>query len=418
MAQTTPPPNGLLYVSNKATLKRLGRGAKAAINAAIAPSRLIDVADLHAARSAYYDPDAEDPANGGIVLIGSYDTLPAQRKDAIELLPVEPIDPQYIDDVGTDFDVSAAEGWDGDGFKVWSDDSYGDVDGDGIPELPVSRIPCCKDRGVVLKALTASGAHPPRSLKGFRDPKTVLADKIYQEIAGLSAGIAFDPMCVPNGYPGVSVECVSSDPAGLVYECLRGDDLYLVLHGGSGGDTSNPASLEFVASNDGGEPFPVVTTGILRAQRNQYASGKRRWEPFGTTVFAACCYSGLVAQTRANDTSYNEPALADCIAMELLELGIVALIGFTGTLQFPVDADQHLFSSPLHRLFWKHYRISYPHSPARALFEAKIDYIKANPDFADLAGQSSDFMRFAEAVALKTFWSATCIGKGWHTISE
>lgn len=61
----------------------------------------------------------------GVVIVGGLDVVPAQRLDCLP--------PGLRTRVGhTD---------DGDDFIVWSDEAYGDRDGDGMAELPVSRVP-------------------------------------------------------------------------------------------------------------------------------------------------------------------------------------------------------------------------------------------------------------------------------------
>ena len=83
----------------------------------------------------------------GVVLVGGYDVVPAQRLDAL--------DPQLR---------AAVRGRNGDPFDdyvVWSDAIYGDRDGDGMSELPVSRVPDGKTPMLVWHMFTAGDPATP-----------------------------------------------------------------------------------------------------------------------------------------------------------------------------------------------------------------------------------------------------------------
>ena len=92
-----------------------------------------------------------DPSIKGVVVLGGYDVVPSERVDVL----------------GPDLRARLPGnliGRDRDGFIVWSDDVYGDSDGDQIPELPVSRIPDARLGPFFIKVLTAQGgARRPRS---------------------------------------------------------------------------------------------------------------------------------------------------------------------------------------------------------------------------------------------------------------
>ena len=75
----------------------------------------------------------------GAAVIGGYDVVPAQRLDCL---------PPNIR-------ARMSGSGDPDNFIVWSDDCYGDRDGDrGLPEVPVSRIPDGHSPALVATALS------------------------------------------------------------------------------------------------------------------------------------------------------------------------------------------------------------------------------------------------------------------------
>jgi hypothetical protein len=79
----------------------------------------------------------------GVLVVGGYDVVPAA---IIDTLPPE-LHARFSD---TD---------DPDDFTVWSDELYGDIDGDGVAELPVSRLP--DTRSAALRCAPARGSPGP-----------------------------------------------------------------------------------------------------------------------------------------------------------------------------------------------------------------------------------------------------------------
>jgi hypothetical protein len=57
----------------------------------------------------------------------------------------------------------------------------------------------------------------------------------------------------------------------------------------------------------------------------------------------------------------------------------------------------------MHRAFWKRYAAGVP--PARALFDAKVDYIAGMPHGRSSAAQT--------AIEFKILRQYTCLGLGW-----
>src|SRR5262249_19553574 len=138
--EMTPGRSNLLFVTAPERLaNNIGRTEAAAAIRAIRDAGL----ELLEVRS----PDAPFPevaraAQGktGVVILGGYDVLRAQRYDVL---------PQDLRRV-----VGNRSG-DPDNFVVWSDQGYGDTNGDGLGDLPVSRIPDGRKADLVWTMLSA-----------------------------------------------------------------------------------------------------------------------------------------------------------------------------------------------------------------------------------------------------------------------
>lgn len=213
---------------------------------------LVDVPDRpgNATRvAAVVRPDlARDQTIEGVVLIGGYDVIPAQRVDTLDL-ELRGRVPQQVRRNETD------------NFIVWSDDIYGCRDGDGLPELPVSRIPDGQSADLVFNAIgTSSGRSvmaSPRS--GVRNVMRPFAEEIYNVLPGSS------PL-------HVSEPATSDLPT--VYD-LAADRVYLMLHGSESdgsrfwgetdGDFLEVVSLDNVPNKCGAVTFTGCCHGALSA---------------------------------------------------------------------------------------------------------------------------------------------------------
>ena len=91
------------------------------------------------------------------------------------------------------------------------------------------------------------------------------------------------------------------------------------------------------------------------------------------------------------------------IALAALARGALAFIGCTGAHYSPVESPYQYFGGPMHQAFWRHYRSGTP--PAKALLDAKIDYLAAMPH-----GRDSDVQTAIEFKILRQY---TCLGLGW-----
>lgn len=389
----------LLFVTSAEALAKLDGGDEQAIRDAIvephALAVLSGVATFEDAQAQIRPVLAAHRGIDGVVLIGGYDTLAAEPKDTLALTG-------FWTDPGDEFvgDLREVLGdklvrLDDDRFRAWSDDFYGDRDGDGLPDLPVSRIPSDTEGAFVLTALGAPGLPTTHGTRGVRDANFVFGGEVYTVVESLhTPPPPSEPMRIA---PSAVMETAD----------LSADALYLTMHGGSGHDKTTYLAY------DNGVGNPVVTTQALGAP----PGGGDPAPPFGSTVLAACCYSGLVANYKAsllgeNGISFDDvEALVpeESVALSFLALGVTAAAGFTGTHWVPLDSPNPFLGRPLHDLFWEFY-LGDNRSPARALFEAKAAFVANTPYFTT---GDPRFRLFWEAIELKTFWSSTCIGLGW-----
>jgi beta-lactamase superfamily II metal-dependent hydrolase len=290
----------------------------------------------------------------GVVLLGGHDVVPLQRIDCL---------PRRLRS-------NLASNDDPDNFIVWSDDVYGDREGDRVPDVPASRIPDGKSAELVLGALQAG---TPRHVgpAGVRNVARPFADAVFATLRGprpmlVSAPSAFDMR------PPLTLE---------------GDRVYLMLHG------------DYVdSSRFWGEQTVNNAEAINVANLPAHCEG---------VVFTGCCWGALTVGTPASRVAIGRPFGAktpeDSLALSFLLRGATAFVGCTGAHYSPTVPPYQYFGGPLHSAFWRH--IGAGSAPARALFEAKVDYIQGMPH-----GQQGTM---AEAIEFKILRQYTCLGLGW-----
>ena len=83
----------------------------------------------------------------GVVIVGGYDVVPSQRVDVLDAGLRASIPRSGISE-------------DQDEFIIWSDDVWGDIDGENMPDLPVSRVPDARYPALLFKALQARPLQP------------------------------------------------------------------------------------------------------------------------------------------------------------------------------------------------------------------------------------------------------------------
>jgi hypothetical protein len=289
----------------------------------------------------------------GVVLLGGHDIVPSQ---VLDCLPPE-------------IRRALADGNDPDEFIVWSDDIYGDREGDDLPEVPVSRIPDGKSAELVFAALQAGvRRHDERS--GVRNVARPFAEQIFDRLRGSRTLLVSQPTTFSNP----------------VYD-LETDSVYFMLHG------------DYVdGSRFWGEG---IDNNVEAVNLSNVPDGN------GRIVFAGCCWGALFTDTPASSVVRNRPfgqRTADSsLALSFLKKGARAFVGCTGAHYSPVEQPYGYFGGPMHEAFWRRIHAGVP--PARALFEAKIEYFRGIPH-----GQRSMMSR---AIEYKIWRQYTCLGLGW-----
>lgn len=361
--RSLPP---LLFVSTPEALAQFNV-SEASLRAALpAPHHLLLIPKLERAAAA-----ADAVRNGvpagwtpeGVVLLGNYDTLRAQLVRT------------YSEDLKPDVSMQDED----DHYVAWNDDHFGDRDDDGFPELPVSRIPSGVDLRRALRATPPDDAPDRPIWRGFRIEKFAYAEAIYNEQpdAQTSAMLTFKP-----------------DTAHLVKQNgIAADRVFYATHADYGG-------IHAFKTFDG---IPVVKAAQVP-------------DADGSIVLASCCYSATLVRNGplAASTSGTVVPLAtpESMGLTYVHRGARAFIGFTAKVWVPDQIPYAFFAGPLHRAFWKNV-LERDLPPARALFEAKGEFILGmpygNPDVAD--GELTAATSLAKH--LKDYWSVTCLGLGW-----
>jgi hypothetical protein len=303
---------------------------------------------------------ARNRAIEGVVLLGGVDIVPSRSVDSV---------PKELRNFTG---LKALRSRERDNFQVWSDDAYGDRDGDAVPELPVSRIPDGGDAALLLGALTRPPARPwPGKLGGLRNANRPFADLVYRKLDA----------------QGRMYRCESDIPGHPPYP-LQCDHLYLMLHGNWYEGT--------VLRGEDEDGYPVAF------------SLEDIPSPPPQIVFSGCCYGALVATQIARDARQDAPqkarTAADSLAIAFLKNGTHAFVGCTAIHYSPDLAPFNYLGEPMHRYFWESIAAGVP--PALALYRAKSQYLKGIPHQAESKPQ--DIM-----VEHKIMRQFICLGLGW-----
>jgi hypothetical protein len=290
----------------------------------------------------------------GVVLLGGYDVVFSQRVDVL----------------GPDLRgriPSNLVGQDRDGFVVWSDDVYGDKEPDGVPEVPVSRVPDARMGSFLLSMLTSAGMGQAGKF-GLRNSERPFAEAVYAAMPGS------EPIQV-SAPSGVSP---------LQRQLGARENVYFMLHG----DYRN--SLTFWGEDNGGNT-PAIDVSSLPTSGVGIA-------------FAGCCWGALtVSEPAFLSGDIPTPRMVErSIALSLLKAGARAFVGATGVHYSP-DAGGEFFGGPLHKAFWREVQGGSP--PALALFNARQAYLLEIPH-----GRPA---LWNQAVERKLYKQFTCLGLGW-----
>jgi glyoxylase-like metal-dependent hydrolase (beta-lactamase superfamily II) len=355
----------LLYVTDAERLAaNIGRAEAQTILAAIrrTGAPLLDrlPLDIVGALSAVRDAVRSHALGvAGVCLVGGYDVVPAAR---IDCLPA-------------DLRRQIRLNEDPDDFIVWSDDPFVDIDGDDIPELPISRLPDAHSAAFLERTVSATAQIPaagwPRRL-GIRNLARPYADVVFAATGGAGPLLSSEPTAHDQRPPyDVSAEA-----------------LYLMLHG------DNADGTRFWGERPNGSLLEVVNISSVKS-----------W--VGRTVFAGCCWGGLTVNTLAKDATPGVPLGVRppeaSLALSYLDQGALAFVGCTGAHYSPVEAPYEYHGGAMHKAFWGGYDRS--KGPADALFRAKLEFLDGVPH-----GRSS---RGDLSVTHKTARQFTCLGLGW-----
>lgn len=291
----------------------------------------------------------------GIVLVGGYDVVPSLRLDVL---------PPSLRAAVTGDD-------DADDFIVWSDDAYGDTDGDTMAELPVTRVPDGHSAALLFRALSASAHAQPSERFGIRNVARPFAEQVYSRLRGAGELRVSEPTVATTLGPAAA----------------GGDVVYLMLHG------------DWVdSSRFWGEDTPgneeAVNIGSLP-------------NPCGAVVFTGCCWGALTVDQPAGRVTEGRAigvkSETASMALSFLSRGALAFVGCTGSHYSPTVQPYGYFGQPLHEAFFAFLQNGL--APAQALFEAKKAYAVGMPH-----GQAGSV---AEAIELKILRQYTSLGLGW-----
>lgn len=346
----------LLFASNRRTLRdNIGRAEADEAIALIeqAGQTYLDVPDGTRAVDQVRARITGD--HRGVVLVGGYDVLAAQRLDTLP--------PQLRRDLGNRVLK------DQDGFIVWSDALYGDRDGDGLPEIPVSRIPDGKSSVLVLSALRARAVTLAAQRFSIYNAKREFAEDVIALVPGAANALI--------SLPSTSADVVANTAAvPLVYFMLHGYDTDGTRFAGQEPEYPEAFHIDLVPQNGGG------------------------------VVFTGCCWGALTVRqiaSRVPRTGGIAPRTPDqSIALRYLRAGYNAFVGCTGSHYSPLEREM-TFGNPMHVAFWRQLIDGRP--PAEALFQAKVQYLRDLPhgliDLLDIATEHKILRQY------------TCLGLGW-----
>lgn len=301
----------------------------------------------------------------GVVIIGGYDVLPS--------LQLNILSDKMLNDIEND-EASQGEEWDRDNFIVWSDDVYGDRDGDLLPEFPVSRIPDGKSAALVTNALKAPSFTIAEKY-GLRNIKRPFAEDVFKGVPYKSDNLL-----------EVSENC---SPKTMNAKSMKGA-IYFMLHGHSGDATRFTGELG--SKNGYYEAFDIFNVPEICK---------------GSVVFTGCCYGALVALPTADRMEAGLRVRArttdQSIALAFLAAGVNGFVGCTAAHYSSRIKGQNFFGIPMHHSFWEN--IAEGMGPAEALFEAKKEYSLNMPH-----GLTKEIYKAVEVKMLHQF---TCLGIGW-----
>lgn len=359
----------LLFVTNAERLaNNIGRTeARVALDAVRAARRPICEVGGTApqAASAVRSALVRTPSIEGIVIMGGYDVVPCTVVDVLS--------PSLRNTLGK----STVE-VDEDHFIVWSDEPYGDIDGDRIAERPVSRIPDARDAALFLSALGGRGVGPTVDQRfGVRNVARPFASDVWTQLAG-------------NRELNVSEKFLYTD---VISETMTSSQLhYFMLHG----DWRDGRGFFGELEDQTGYTNAFVVGSVPSR--------------FHGVAFSGCCWGALTVSQKARDAGAAPlaPRVAErSIALTYLQAGASAFVGCTGAHYSGADTDPDAnYAARMHGAFWAALSAG-RYSAAVALHKAREEYS------ALIASRAQDMEPIELARRMKNRAQFTCLGLGW-----
>ena len=288
----------------------------------------------------------------GTLILGGFDVVPAA---IVDTLPPE-------------LRARLSANDDPDDFRVWNDEAYGDLDGDGLAEVPVSRLPDGRSKALLERAVAAQPSARARSA-GVRNLARPFADTVYGRLPGQRRMLISDPTkSRSNDHP------------------VDADIVYLMLHG----------DWEEADAFEGEEANRRLVRAIDVDDINQASN---------SVVFAGCCWGALTVDAIGRDVlegrRFTPRPPERSMALSYLAKGAQAFVGCTGVHYSPVQRPLFHYGEPMHQYFFE----ALGDSPAEALFDARRRYVQGIPHGPrDLRSQ---------AIEYKIWRQFTCLGIGW-----
>jgi len=357
----------LLFVTARPKLEtNIGRSETARVLQALGKTPALRVLDLPPSVKTAEDaarivrPRLAAEAFAGVILLGGFDVVPAYKLDVLDSAARQALEAGGLDTQ------------DADGFIVWSDELYGDRDGDFMAELPVSRIPDGRRSDVVFAALQAP-KFPPGQRFAVRNTHRLFATTVFPLVPGREGQLEVSEKYAPEDVPAGAA-------AGAVY---------FMLHGSARDGT------RFWGETEGGAAYEAVAVENVP------------YRAAGSVVFTGCCWGALAMSPPASrarpETPLRPRGPEASVAIAYLKAGALAFVGCTGSHYSPTQPPYDYFGQPMHQAFWA--ALAQGKQPAEALFLAKKAFAREMPH-----GRTDPFSRAVEVKILRQY---TCLGLGW-----
>jgi hypothetical protein len=210
-----------------------------------------------------------------------------------------------------------------------------------------------------------------RKRAGYRNINRPFADDIFNALSGDSTIVLSE----------------TATPEFIGDAGILGELLYFMLHG------SDSDGSRFWGETKDGRSLLALTVDNIGALN-------------GALVFTGCCWGALAWAPMARRALDGAPIVPrnqrNSLAIRCLAQGAHAYVGCTGAHYSPQRPPYNSAGGPMHRAFWRHAATK---PPARALFDAKVDY----------AAWINETRMTPESLAVshKILRQFMCLGLGW-----